>query len=83
MNQSRKFLKTTKSNKKIVKDDQPDFSKVPAETICQSIQLLINELRRRGCLIYDFDHKNKSVHGLKILHGKIFFIAAEDRHEFE
>lgn len=80
MNQSKKFLKQQKKIKN-VKDVQPDFSEIPAETICQSIQLLINELKRRGCLIYDFDHKNKIVHGLKIVHGKIFFIAAEERHE--
>lgn len=81
MNRSKKLLK--QQRKEIVKKDIPDFSGIPTEMICQSIQLLINELRRRGCLIYDFDHKSKIVHGLKILHGKIFFVAAEDKYGSE
>lgn len=55
-----------------------DFSEVPLATMCQSIQLLIGELRGRGFPIYDFDNKQKVIQGIQIIHGKVFFLAAED-----
>lgn len=62
---------------------EPDFSAVPLATICQSIQLLIDELMRRGFPVYDFDNKNKYVQGIQIIHGKVFFLAAEEGTEHE
>lgn len=58
--------------------DQADFSKVPFATICQSIQLLINELKSRGISVYDFDHKDKVLQQIQILQGKVFFLAAQE-----
>ena len=58
--------------------EQPDFSGVPLATMCQSIQLLINELRRRGFPVYDFDNKTKFVQGIQIIQGKVYFLAAEE-----
>lgn len=60
-----------------VATEQPDFSGVPLATVCQSIQLLINELQRRGYPLYDFDHKTKFVQGIQIIQGKVYFLAAE------
>ena len=60
------------------KQGQPDFSNVPLATMCQSIQLLLNELQRRGYPVYDFDHKKKYVQGIQIIQGKVFFLVAEE-----
>lgn len=58
--------------------EEPDFSEVPSATVCQSIQLLINELCRRGIRVYDFDNKNKCVEQIQIIQGKVYFLAAEE-----
>lgn len=65
------------------KQEQPDFSGVPLATMCQSIQLLINELYRRGFPVYDFDHKTKYVQGIQIIQGKVYFLAAEGESDHE
>ena len=57
---------------------QPDFSDVPLATMCQSIQLLINELYQRGFPVYDFDNKQKFVQQIQIIQGKVYFLAAEE-----
>lgn len=63
--------------------NQPDFSNVPLVTVCQSIQLLIDELYSRGFPVYDFDSKNKFVQGIQIIQGKVYFLAAEEDSENE
>ena len=62
---------------------EPDFSGVPLATMCQSIQLLINELYERGYPVYDFDNKTKFVQGIQIIQGKVFFLAAEEAKDNE
>lgn len=62
---------------------EPDFSGVPLATMCQSIQLLINELYKRGYPVYDFDNKKKFVQGIQIIQGKVFFLAAEEVKDHE
>ena len=64
--------------KPVTAEAQPDFSGVPLATVCQSIQLLINELYRRGFPVYDFDNKKKFVQGVKIIRGNVYFLAAEE-----
>ena len=63
--------------------EQPDFSSVPLATMCQSIQLLINELYRRGFPVYDFDNKDKFVQGIHIIQGKVYFLVAEEDSDHE
>lgn len=63
--------------------EQPDFSGVPLATMCQSIQLLINELYQRGYPVYDFDNKTKFVQGIQIINGKVYFLAAEKEQQHE
>ena len=58
--------------------ENADFSSVPLATMCQSIQLLINELYQRGYPMYDFDNKGKFIQGIHIIQGKVFFLAAEE-----
>lgn len=65
------------------KQEQPDFSGVPLATMCQSIQLLINELYCRGYPLYDFDHKAKYIQGIQIIQGKVYFLAAEGESDHE
>lgn len=65
------------------KPEQPDFSGVPLATMCQSIQLLINELYNRGYPVYDFDHKEKFVQMIQIIQGKVYFLAAEEDFQHE
>ena len=62
----------------IATKQQPDFSSVPLATMCQSIQMLINELYERGYPVYDFDNKKKCVRQIQIIQGKVFFLAAEE-----
>lgn len=75
----KKFSKQTKP----IKTEQPDFSNVPLATMCQSIQLLINELFSRGYPVYDFDNKTKFVQGIQIIQGKVYFLAAEEVKDHE
>lgn len=63
--------------------EQPDFSGVSLATMCQSIQLLINELYERGYPVYDFDNKKKYVQQIQIIQGKVFFLAAEEVKDHE
>lgn len=63
--------------------EQPDFSSVPLATMCQSIQLLINELYRRGFPVYDFDNKDKFIQGIQIIQGKVYFLAAKEDSDHE
>lgn len=65
------------------KQEQADFSNVPLATMCQSIQLLINELHSRGYPVYDFDNKTKFVQGIQIIQGKVYFLAAEEAKDHE
>lgn len=80
--QKRKFVREQKikniSEQKAAVTEQPDFSAVPLATMCQSIQLLINELQRRGFPVYDWDNKKKFVQGIQIIQGKVYFLAAEE-----
>lgn len=70
------FPKKTPVPKK--QPEQPDFSDVPLATMCQSIQLLVNELYQRGYPLYDFDQKDRSLQQIQIIQGKVFFLAAKE-----
>lgn len=73
-----KFQKSKTSTPGPTQDIQPDFSQVPLTTVCESIWMLIRELRNRGYPVYDWDHKDKSVQGIKIIRNKIYFLIAEE-----
>lgn len=62
----------------MARQDEPDFSEVPNGTLCQSIQMLINELRDRGYPMYDYDHKERSLQQIQILGDRIYFLAAPE-----
>lgn len=54
-----------------------DLGTMPLATICAGIQILMNELIKRGKPIRDFDHKEKAVEQIQILGGEIYFLAKE------
>lgn len=70
--------KTPVYKKQPAAPEQPDFSSVPLATMCQSIQLLVNELYERGYPIYDFDQKDRSLQQIQIIQGKVYFLAAKE-----
>lgn len=81
--QQERIKNTTKKvgyrgNGQIESFDSATFSGVPLVTMCQSIQLLINEMQDRGFPIYDFDHKTKSLRQIQIIGEKVYFLAAEE-----
>ncbi len=55
-----------------------DFTGVSTMMLGSSIQLLINELQNRGVLIYDYDHKERSIVQIQFIRGKAYFFAAEE-----
>lgn len=62
----------------IALNESPDFSDVPLVTMCQSVQLLLNEMRNRGFPLYDFDNKKRSLQQIQIIGEKVYFMAAEE-----
>ena len=61
---------------------QSDFDSVPVTTICQSIQMLIDNLASRGYPVFDWDSKDKSVKQIGFIGGKVYFLATkEDKNE--
>lgn len=75
--QRRKMERDRKAGKNL-QAQEADFSSVPLATMCQSIQLLINELYERGYPVYDFDNKDKFIQGIQIIQGKVYFLAAKE-----
>lgn len=78
--QRRAAARCGKQNFRVVEEqnEDPNFSEVPLATMCQSIQLLINELYGRGIKIYDFDNKDKCVQQIQIIQGNVYFLAAKE-----
>lgn len=69
-------MKKEKVNNKV-----PDFNSVPIPLMCQSIQMLIENLESRGYPVRDFDNKNKIVKQVGVIGGKVYFLASkEDNH---
>lgn len=58
-----------------VKERRSEFAGVPTLTICQSIQLLINELAERDIYIKDFDNKEKSLKQIQYIGGKLYYLS--------
>lgn len=62
--------------------DTPNFDAVPIPTLCQSIQMIMDNMASRGFLVRDFDHKDKVVKQVGMIGGKVYFLTAEeDKHE--
>lgn len=91
MNRNRKIPKMKQKPRKLKgtpfriktasKTDQ--FSEIPTATLCQSIMLLVEELRSRGFPLKDFDHKERTLQQIQILGSGIYFLAAPEQEEEE
>lgn len=60
---------------------QGDLETMPLAAICAGIQLLMNELIKRGKPIKDFDNKKKAVALIQIIGGEVYFLAKEQGDE--
>lgn len=83
MNRARR--RSNKTFRAIKAAPQPtgnEFDDVPVATVCQSIEMLIDSLTRRGYPVTDFDDKDKTVKQVRFIGGKVYFLAAkEGEHE--
>jgi hypothetical protein len=59
-------------------DPQPSFSEVPTATLCESIMLLVKELRSRGFPLKDFDDRTRTLQQIQIYGDSICFLAAPE-----
>ena len=57
---------------------EPDFDSVPVVTICESIQMLIDNLASRGFPVIDWDNKDKTVKQIGFIGGKVYFLATKE-----
>lgn len=82
MNQARRRKKVIKFSQSQEQQAQTDFDSVPVTTMCQSIQMLIDNLASRGYPVFDWDNKDKSVKQIGFIGGKVYFLATkEDKNE--
>lgn len=56
----------------------PNFDAVPIPTLCQSIQMIMDNMASRGFLVRDFDHKDKVVKQVGMIGGKVYFLATKE-----
>lgn len=76
--QARREKRQAAFRMQMASEEKPDFSEVPNGTLCQSMQLLLDELRSRGLAVCDFDHKERSLQLFRIVGDKIYFLAAPE-----
>lgn len=60
--------------------EAPNFDAVPVPMMCESIQMLMDNLASRGILIRDFDNKDKVVKRVGMIGGKVYFLAVKEEH---
>lgn len=54
---------------------------LPVSAMLSSIEMQVNILQERGIKIRDWDNKNRVLRQVRILGGKAYFLAAEDKKE--
>lgn len=64
-------------------DFAPNFDAVPIPTLCESIQMIMDNMARRGFPIRDFDNKDKTVKQVGMIAGKVYFLAAKEEEHGE
>ena len=74
----RKHNKTFRVIDSAPKPTESEFDDVPVATVCQSIEMLIESLTRRGYPVMDFDDKDKTVKQVRFIGGKVYFLATKE-----
>lgn len=79
-------MNRARRRKKNIVSNAPDpngneFDEVPVATMCQSIEMLIESLTRRGYPVIDFDNQNKTVKQVRFIGGKVYFLAADGKED--
>lgn len=82
MNRTRRRVFEQKRKNAGVQPKAPsDFSEMSDTLLCQSIQVLIDELKSRGIDIVDCDGKHRKLKQLFILRGQVYYFAEEDEQD--
>ena len=75
-------MRKRKSNESSTKNfgtiGAPNFDSVPIPTLCQSIQMIMDNMASRGFPVRDFDHKDKVVKQVGMIGGKVYFLATKE-----
>jgi hypothetical protein len=80
-------MKVKKDRKKKVENFENDLDietaknmlmTLPIPGIIASIEMQINILKRRGVVIKDWDNKNRTVEQIRMIGGKVYFLAIDD-----
>lgn len=78
MNRARRRKKGIQSEGRPQAAAEPDFDSVSVVTMCQSIQMLIDNLANRGFPVHDWDNKEKTVKQIGFIGGKVYFLATKE-----
>lgn len=73
---NQKAMRKNKGANATTEASECDFSDVPLATLCQSIMLLVEELKNRGKPLRDFDNKDKYIQSIQIIKNEVYFMAA-------
>lgn len=60
-----------------------DFNAVPIPILCQSIQMIMDNMASRGFPVRDFDNKDKTVKQVGMIGGKVYFLATKEENHGE
>lgn len=83
MNRARRHKKVIQSEGIPQAAAETDFDSVPVATMCQSIQMLIDNLANRGFPVHDWDNKDKTVKQIGFIGGKVYFLATKEGEDEE
>lgn len=49
----------------------------PTNIIVKSLEIQLNELKRRGVRVWDFDNKSRTVEQIRMIGSKVYFLVEE------
>lgn len=75
--------KQKKARELYAPESDNDMSQAPLAALCLGMEYIMQELKRRGMMIHDFDNKTKVVRQIQIIGGKVYFLAEEERRDEE
>jgi len=81
MNRTRRRFFEQKRRNAGAQPEPSVFSEMSDTLVCQSIQVLIDELKSRGIDIVDCDGQRLKLKQLFILRGQVYYFAEEDEQD--